>query len=90
MNSTQCVEFSNSTVDQAIQNFNGFVSVGGSLTQRSCPAVYPSWYPSYWYFQADKTSTAMKVIKHLMDKKAVNIKTIPEFVSIVDEIAKIL
>jgi len=65
--------------------------VGGCLSGYTY--VYPSypWWPQYWpVTYEDRTQRAFRTVKVLIDKKIIKLKSIKEFVDLVDEIAKIV
>jgi len=51
--------------------------------------IYP-WWPGYWpATYSDFLSRAFRIVKMLMDKKAIKLASIEKFVELVDEISKI-
>ena len=58
--------------------------------------TYPGWYTYYYPIYpawtekvyVDSTQRAMEVVKELMEKKLLNIKTVKDFIDIVDIVRK--
>jgi hypothetical protein len=71
-----------------------FDDCAGTLTTgntSNCDWTY--WYPSgtYWSYPCeDKTAKALRIVKHLMDAKLVEIKKIKDFVNLLEKISSIL
>lgn len=51
---------------------------------------YPVWPISNTVYYEDKGVKAHKILKALMDKKVINIKTVKQFVDLMDEVIKLL
>lgn len=51
---------------------------------------YPVYYPTYVYSHHTETEIAFKVAKMLQEKKLVNLRTVKQFVDLVDELIKVL
>ena len=48
------------------------------------------WWPNYYTINVDVTAKAMKIVKTLMEKKVIELKSIKQFTELVDQIVTLL
>lgn len=72
--------------------FGGFAGqvVTSSALVGTCWPAY-GWWPTYWpTVYEDRTAKAFRVVKALMDKKAVKCNSVKQFVDLVNAISEVL
>lgn len=75
------------------RTFNGGVNVQVVSEPTNWAVNYcsSSWWPTYWpSVYEDRHAKAFRIVKVLMDKKLVGLKTIKQFVDLVDELAQVV
>ena len=80
------------TTNGTLVDVNGTTTVSSGISAGSCyyettPVFYNSWPV---YITTDKTAKAIEILKLLQREKLLDLKSVPTFIKVVEQIAKAL